>query len=61
MKKVIVVVEGDQGSALGCAQVDDEDLTEDEKAYLEFVNATFDLGDQDEEELHGKIFSGRDG
>lgn len=61
MAKIIVVVEGDQGSALRTIEVDDQDLTEDEKAYLEFVNATFDLGDQDEEELHGKIFSGRVG
>lgn len=52
MAKIIVIVEGDQGSALRTIEVDDEDLTEDEKAYLEFVNATFDLGDQDKEELH---------
>lgn len=62
MAKIIFVVEGDQGSALRTIEVDDQDLTEDEKAYLEFVNATFDLGDQDEGgELHGKIFSGRVG
>lgn len=61
MVKMIVVVTTDQGSSLQAVEVNACDLTEDEKAYLEFVNATFDLGDQDEEELHGKIFSGRDG
>ncbi len=62
MDKTIVVVTTDQGSSLQAVEVNACDLTEDEKAYLEFCRRTFDFGEDDEETVaHGKIFSGRDG